>query len=265
VLADPDTFSLERAWSSLWTEEFRAILEKDGGGFFPDAIMTDPPNHTRVPPLIETAFTARRIKQLEPAITRQAVQAIEGLADRDEADGVNELAILVTIRIMAEQLGVQDVDLATIDRWSTAFTQQIRRMLRPEEIAENARTVCACQHFIIDLMRQRREQPGEDLISDLIAARSEDERIFNRFVEELIHIAPPARATSRFVIRDTEIAGMKIPAGSLVMTMFAYANGDEAQFGHPREFDTERPNRGRQMGFRAGIPTASASPWRGWR
>jgi len=306
VLNDPDTFSLERAWSSLWTEEFRAILEKDGGGFFPDAIMTDPPNHTRVRPLIEKAFTARRIKQLEPAITRQAVQVIEGIADRDEIDGVHELAIPVTIRIMAEQLGMQEVDLETIDRWSTAFTLQIGRMLSEEEMAENARTVCECQHFIIDLVRQRQEKPGEDLISDLIRARSDEsgqpalsfgeiiattrafliggnesvstaisnmlftlatqpelaerlhaapdnERLFNRFVEELVRIAPPARATSRYVTRDTQIAGTKIPEGSLVMTMFASANDDETQFDHPRNFDTERPNLGRHMGFGAGI------------
>jgi cytochrome P450 len=306
VLNDPETFSLEKAWDSLWSDEFKAIMQRDGGGFFPDAIMTDPPTHTRVRKLIEKAFTAQRIKQLEPAITAQARKLIAGLADVGAADGVKDLAIPVTIRIMAEQLGMTDVDLDTIERWSMAFTAQIGRMLSPADMAENARVVCECQHFVIDMVHQRQDRPTEDLISDLVHARSEDgekpvlefgeivasarafliggnesistaisnmllmlarqpdlaerlhkslddDRAFNRFVEELIRIAPPARATSRVVTRDTELAGQKIPAGSLVMTMFASANDDDRQFPAPRDFDMERQNLGRHMGFGAGI------------
>jgi cytochrome P450 len=44
-----------------------------------------------------------------------------------------------------------------------------------------------------------------------------------------------------------------LPAGSLIMTMFAAANDDERQFPDPRGFDAERPNLGRHMGFGAGI------------
>jgi cytochrome P450 len=305
VLQDPITFSLEQAWSTLWSEEFKAILERDGGGFFPDAIMTDPPNHTRVRRLVQKAFSPRRIKQLEPAITARVRELIESLADRGEADGVRALAIPVTIRIMAEQLGMTDVDLGTIDRWSTAFTLQIGRMLTPEQMAENARIVCECQRFVIDMVRQRQEHPSEDLISDLVQARSEednnpvltfgeiiatarafliggnesistalsnmlftlatrpdlaeqlhdsldDDRIFSRFVEELIRIAPPARATSRVVTRDVELGGQPLKKGSLVITMFASANDDETQFSQPRAFDIERPNLASHMGFGAG-------------
>lgn len=306
VLNDPESFSLEKAWGSLWSEEFKAILARDGGGFFPDAIMTDPPNHTRVRRLIEKAFTAHRIKQLEPAMTARVADLIDGLADRGEADGVSDIAVPATIRFMAEQLGMNDVDLDTIERWSAAFTAQIGRMVTPEEMDENARIVCECQHFVIDLVRQRQAQPSEDLISDLVQAQDEsdgdpvlsfaeivattrafliggnesistgisnmlfllatnpdlaeklhasldDDRTFNRFVEELVRIAPPARATSRVVTKDVEVAGQTIPKGALVMTMFASANDDETVFDHPREFDMERPNQGRHMAFGAGI------------
>lgn len=306
VLADPITFSLEKAWVTLWSEEFKAILERDGGGFFPDAIMTDPPNHTRVRKLIEKAFTPHRIKQLEPKLAAQAAEVIESVANRGEADGVNEIAIPTTIRIMAAQLGMKDVDLATIERWSAALTAQIGRMVTPDQMAANAKIVCDCQHFVIDMVKERQAQPTEDLISDLVHARTEDgenpvlsfgeiiasarafliggtdsistaighmlyvlatrpdiaealhaslgdDRPFNRFVEELVRISPPAQATARIVTKDTELAGTKLPAGALVMTMFASANDDETQFSDPRDFDADRSNLISHLAYGAGI------------
>ena len=65
VLLDADTFSMERGWSTNYAhgfvEEFMEILARDGGGYFPDVIMTDPRRHTRVRKLMEQAFTAHRV------------------------------------------------------------------------------------------------------------------------------------------------------------------------------------------------------------
>jgi cytochrome P450 len=51
VLLETDTFSMERGWRTNYAhgfaEEFAEILKRDGGGLFPDVIMTDPPYHTR--------------------------------------------------------------------------------------------------------------------------------------------------------------------------------------------------------------------------
>ena len=70
VLRDPATFSQERGYyrqmSHGYLDELKAILERDGGGFFPDVANIDPPRHTRVRRLLQHAFTARRMKTLEP-------------------------------------------------------------------------------------------------------------------------------------------------------------------------------------------------------
>src|SRR5262245_61798024 len=72
VVRDPITFSVERGYTEQYAkgyiEEFKAILREKGGGFFPDAVKTDPPYHTRIRRLIEKAFTAHRVKELEPSI-----------------------------------------------------------------------------------------------------------------------------------------------------------------------------------------------------
>src|ERR1700751_603418 len=66
VLADPITYSQERGWlrnfAHGYFDECKAILERDGGGYFPDVILADPPKHTRIRRLLEGAFTARRVK-----------------------------------------------------------------------------------------------------------------------------------------------------------------------------------------------------------
>ena len=174
VLADPVTFSMEKAWQRLWSQDFMDIMAKDGGGWFPDAIMTDPPNHTRIRRLMEKAFTPHRIKQLEPLITARTVEMIEKFADLGRFDGVSDFALPLTISIMAEQLGMTDVDPVQIERWAAAVIAQIGRMLTPEQMIENAKIVCECQKFVIDMVKERQAKPTDDLISDLVHARTED-------------------------------------------------------------------------------------------
>src|ERR1700758_2770188 len=86
LLRDPITFSDKHGYEAMYAsghfEEFKQILERDGGGFFPDAIKDDPPAHTRVRRLMENAFTAHRVATLEPGITTIVVNLIERLADK---------------------------------------------------------------------------------------------------------------------------------------------------------------------------------------
>lgn len=174
VLSDPVTYSMELAWERLWSDDFKAIMARDGGGWFPDAIMTDPPNHTRIRRLMEKAFTPQRIRQLEPLITARTVAMIEQHADKGGFDAVVDFALPLTIGIMAEQLGMSEVDPAQIERWAAAMIAQIGRMLTPEQMIENARIVCECQKFVIEMVKERQQTPTEDLISDLVHARNED-------------------------------------------------------------------------------------------
>ena len=81
VVRDPATFSLERGYQAQYAkgfnDEFREIVIRDGGGFFADPIMTDPPYHTRIRRLMESAFTAHRVKELEPRIAAIVGEVIE--------------------------------------------------------------------------------------------------------------------------------------------------------------------------------------------
>jgi len=182
VLHDPITFSdklgYEAVYASGHFEEFKQILERDGGGFFPDAIKDDPPAHTRVRRLMEQAFTAHRVATLEPGITAIVVNLIEKLADKAAkgglVDGVNDFAVPLTIAVICEQLGIHQVNAHKIQRWSQAITAQISHMQSREQMLENAEQICELQNFIIAEMKAREHQRREDMISDIVHAQLED-------------------------------------------------------------------------------------------
>jgi len=182
VLRDPITFSLEHGYQDRYAngyvDELAEIMNRDGGGFIRDIIATDPPAHTRLRRLIEKAFTAHRVKSLEPRIRQIVVDLIEPLAERGHGDGMKDIGAPLTARIICEQLGFDFDEIGTekIARWTTALLAQIGRMQTREQMIENARQMCELQNYIIPHIRAREAEPREDLMSDLVHARLEDDR-----------------------------------------------------------------------------------------
>ena len=175
VLADPITFAVGKGYREQYSkgffEEFKEILERDGGGFFPDAIMSEPPYHTRIRRLMEGAFSAHRVKSLEPRIEKVIIDLIEGFADKGSVDAVRDFAIPVTIHVICEQLGINHYDAGKISRWSEAVTAQIGRMQNREQMIENAKHICDLQNYLIAEMKDREANPREDMISDIVHAK----------------------------------------------------------------------------------------------
>ncbi|AXQ31803.1 cytochrome P450 [Solimonas sp. K1W22B-7] len=312
VLRDPLTYSDKHGYAAQYAsgffEEFRQILERDGGGFFPDVIKDDPPAHTRVRRLMDKAFTAHRVVTLEPGITRIIVDLVEKLADKaadgQVVDGVNDFAIPLTISVICEQLGFSQFNADKIKGWSSAVTAQIGRMQNREQMLDNAAQICELQNFIIAEMKARQEQPREDMISDLVYARTEDggtltfaeavslvramiiagndttasaignlmfvlatrpevaqtlrdsvddDRLLNRFVEELLRIEPPVRGLAKMTTKEVELGGQKLPEHAHLLVLYASGNDDETQFPCPRDFDLNRSNLGKHVAFGIGV------------
>ena len=312
VLRDPITFSDKLGYEALYAsghfEEFKQILERDGGGFFPDAIKDDPPAHTRVRRLMEQAFTAHRVATLEPGITTIVVNLIEKLADRaakgELVDGVNDFAVPLTIAVICEQLGINQVNVHKIQRWSQAITAQISQMQDREQMLENAEQICELQNFIIAEMKAREHERREDMISDIVHAQLEDggrltfkeavsliraliiagndttataisnllfvlatqpdvakmlrdsiddDRLLNRFVEELLRIEPPVRGLAKMTTREVELGGRLLPNRAHLLVLYASGNDDETVFECPRRFDLNRSNLGKHVAFGVGV------------
>lgn len=83
----------------------------------------------------------------------------------------------------------------------------------------------------------------------LVRARPE---LIPNAVEEVVRLASPIRAFTRFVTEDTAIAGVPIPQGARVMVMYASANRDERKFADPDRFDVTRDVHD-HLGFGSGV------------
>lgn len=177
VLRDDVNFSLEHGYQDRYAnghvEEFSAIMERDGGGFIRD-MAVDPPVHTRYRKLTEKAFTAHRVKDLEPRIRQIVADLIDDVAMKGRADGMLDLAGPITARIICEQLGFEYVGAERIARWTKAVLDQIGRMQTREDMLENAAVMCDLQNFVRAKIEERRAAPREDMISDLVHARLDD-------------------------------------------------------------------------------------------
>jgi cytochrome P450 len=92
-------------------------------------------------------------------------------------------------------------------------------------------------------MRILAEQPA--LADEL---RGDPEAIAN-FVEECLRFDSPVKGSFRLALRDTRLAGVDIPAGSMVMTMNGAANRDPRVFEDGERFDARRPNARRNIAF----------------
>jgi cytochrome P450 len=179
VLKDDETYSLEHGYQDRYggenLAEFIAIMERDGGGFIRD-LAIDPPAHTRLRRLTEKAFTAHRVKDLEPRIRQIVVELIEQVADKGAGDGMLDIGAPLTAHVICEQLGFDwsEVGAEKVAIWTKAVLDQIGRMQSREDMLVNAAQMCELQNFIIRYIRARENEPRDDMITDLVQARLDD-------------------------------------------------------------------------------------------
>jgi len=179
VLRDPVVFSQELGYYQQMAhghlDEVKAILERDGGGFFPDVANIDPPRHTRVRRLLSQAFSRKRMKSLEPQFKQIVDGLIDGFVGRGEVDGLHELALPMAIAFSMQQLQVDDLDMATIKKWGSAYLSQFSLANTREDMVRAAGELAEMQNYLIALVRRRMDNPEDDMLSDIITARTPDE------------------------------------------------------------------------------------------
>lgn len=132
--------------------------------------MTDPPTHTLHKDLVSRAFTAQRVKALEPGIRDIANAAIDAFIDRGHCDFMSEYAIKIPMTVIADALGVPRGDQEMFAHWCDdilAGNLDVLSHQRRREVAESF--VAYCQYFE-GIIAERRLHPREDMISDIATA-----------------------------------------------------------------------------------------------
>jgi cytochrome P450 len=128
----------------------------------------EPPDHTRVRRLAAKAFTPRTVERL-----RSRIQAfMDGLVDRVEGAGefdlISEIAEPLPVTVIAELLGVPEPDRHLLRPWSADICRMYELNPTEEDGRIASRAAMEFSDYLRGLIRERRERPGEDLISKMV-------------------------------------------------------------------------------------------------
>jgi cytochrome P450 len=144
-------------------------------GIEPHIIEMDPPRHTQLRALVSRAFTPKRIADLEAPIRARARTLIEAFAGTGRVDLIADFAALLPMAVISEMLGVRAADQ---DRLRHAADALLHREPDSDEITpagiEGATTLYG---YFDALIRDRRNQPGDDLLSVLIDAEEQGQAL----------------------------------------------------------------------------------------
>lgn len=144
----------------------------------------DPPVHTRLRRLLSKAFTPRRIGTLEDRIRARAQQLLDDLEGRDGGrdevrfDLIETLAYPLPVAVIGELYGVGDDDHTDLKRWSKAVVAYTGSSVAHADLARELDTALAeFRAYLRGLMVDRRREPRDDLLSDLVLAVDEGDRL----------------------------------------------------------------------------------------
>ena len=142
----------------------------------PPMLRRDPPDHTRLRKLVSKAFTPRALEQLRPRVEELADRLLTPLARRGEFDVIRDFAVPFPVTIIAEMLGIPACDFATFKRWSDHLVGFLDPLASPGPKVLR-KTVDEFDAYMSRLAEERRQKPAEDLLTALVQADEQGQRL----------------------------------------------------------------------------------------
>ncbi len=139
-------------------------------------LAIEPPSHTRIRSLLTKAFTTRRINEMAPQVRALSHDLVAGFSE-GKFDLLPTFAEVIPVTVICRLLGVPEDMAPQLLVWSHDMVAiyQARRDRALEDRTESA--TVAFMDYIRSFVATRRKAPKEDLISELIAARDEGEKL----------------------------------------------------------------------------------------
>jgi cytochrome P450 len=140
-------------------------------------LFVDPPQHTRVRGLVAQTFTPRRIEAMRLGIEASIATILDRIDDAPIFDVLEEIAWPVPITAVTDLLDVPATDQALLHGWTHAITAVDELPLDFEVLPAAGVAADEFLAYAGELVDARRADPGDDLISGLIAAEEGGERL----------------------------------------------------------------------------------------
>lgn len=141
-------------------------------------LFKDPPTHTRLRGLVSKAFTPRVIEGMRTDIQQITDGLIDAKRETGAMDIINDLAYTLPVLVITDMLGVPAEDRELFKYWSNDLVLALDPTpMNEQQFARAEAAAAAFTDYFHALVRERRRQPQDDLLSKLIAAEEAGDRL----------------------------------------------------------------------------------------
>ncbi|GIF71638.1 cytochrome P450 family protein [Asanoa siamensis] len=156
-------------------QHFLRIFGPNSEGLNKNMLNSDPPEHSRLRQITSRAFAPRRLEALRPRVAQIVAELVDRIVPRGEADLMRDFAIPLPMMVIGELLGIPTRDRERVLDW-TQVIRESGSSGRPPAVEKAAvQEAQAWLHgYLTDLVTAKRAEPGDDMVSMLIAACDEE-------------------------------------------------------------------------------------------
>jgi cytochrome P450 len=156
--------------SSVPEETLRTLMER----LQRSMIMVNPPEHTRLRRVVSSAFTASHVEALRPLVARRTETLLNDVAGSSGGDFMELFALRQPSHVISDLLGVPESDRAMLTPYILDLGLLVEPTATPEQVAAGVTAEAALADYLAELLRHKRQEPGDDLLSRLAATRPDE-------------------------------------------------------------------------------------------
>ena len=183
-------------------------------GYIPQVSMLDldPAQHTRIRSLVSHGFTPRTVTALERRI-RETVDGLMGNLDgKVPFDLIADFAFPLPVIVIAEMLGVPPEDLEQFNEWSNIVSLSLDPLLNERQVSRVQQIVGEVFAYFEAVAEERRRNPRDDLVSALVTAEVDGERLKpDELLVNLLLVLVAGNETTRNFIGNGALALLRNP------------------------------------------------------
>ncbi|XYH98372.1 cytochrome P450 [Sorangium sp. So ce1128] len=173
-------------------EAFSSVVTPPTGKAPDWIVFSDPPRHTKLRAIVLRAFTPRSVAALEPRVRELSRELLDERIERGEMDLAADYAGPLPTMVIAEMIGIPLEDRARLLRWSEVIVNLSHAVSGAEEAAramsEHAAAKEEMRGYLADLLGARRRAPKDDLLTRLVEAEVDGERLTEGEILDLFQL-----------------------------------------------------------------------------
>ncbi|HJP80399.1 MAG TPA: cytochrome P450 [Pseudonocardiaceae bacterium] len=142
-------------------------------------LSLDPPTHTRLRKMVAPWFSPRALRARTERIEQVVDGFLDELSDRDEFDLIDDFAVRVPVQVICDLLGVPGEEYPKFIPWGAILGASLDDVRTVAEYRRLRGALTEMADYFTKLIEHRRTEPGDDLISELVAAGDTDPEVLH--------------------------------------------------------------------------------------